>query len=355
MVDNMIDQENQGGEPFLSAAVRALFVEFSLYNPSLDDWIAVEIYWEFTPNMIFPSTIVSRTFDANLVESSSEQGVWASEFLRFFLSFYVLVACLIMRNKVWSLESLKKLLRLKYLQKVVIDSFIFLLIFCNFVMVLVLSNTSTQKLIDSDTYVDMIQKSSIYKAIVIIDSILILLLTFKIIHVFTIIKAVRVIVKTINLAFKQVLTYTIIIFPLLIAYSLIGMGVFGAYMEEFSTLWKSFVSVLGFIVGQCDLNTMMRYDPMWTVIYAISLTIIVIYLIVSSFSAILIDAYEYIIYKEGYPGDDGDHKWTVKDAFLWMLDVLPYAWLEKIGIITKSERRKKRDQDDGIENFEDSD
>lgn len=226
------------------------------------------------------------------------------------------------------------------------------MIFTNFILVIVLSNKSTENLINSSSFVDLIEKSSIFKSIAIIDSILILLLSFKLAHIFTIIKAVRVVVKTINLAFKQVLTYAIIILPMLIAYTLIGMGVYGSYIEEYSTFFKAFISVLGFIVGQCDLNTMMRYDPMWTVIYIISLTIIVIFLIISSFSAILIDAYEYIIYKEGYPGDDGDHKWTVKDAFLWMLNVLPYSWLEKIGIITKSERRKKKDEDDGVENFD---
>lgn len=92
MIDNMKTQnETEEGEDFLSAATRALFLEFNFYNPSIDNWIAVEMYWEFTSNMIFPSTIISRSFDANLRESARERGIWGTEFLRFFLSFYILI------------------------------------------------------------------------------------------------------------------------------------------------------------------------------------------------------------------------------------------------------------------------
>jgi len=136
---------------------------------------------------------------------------------------------------------------------------------------------------------------------------------------------------------------------MLIAYALIGMGVYGSYMEDYSTFQSSFMSVLGFIVGQCDLTTMMRYDPLWTVIYVISITILVIFLVISSFSSILIDSFEYIVYKEGYPGEDLGASWTVKDAFLWILDCLPDSWLEAMSVITKGERRKKEEG----ESFED--
>eukprot|EP00344_Euplotes_crassus_P006370 CAMPEP_0197017588 /NCGR_PEP_ID=MMETSP1380-20130617/79628_1 /TAXON_ID=5936 /ORGANISM="Euplotes crassus, Strain CT5" /LENGTH=136 /DNA_ID=CAMNT_0042444711 /DNA_START=2128 /DNA_END=2538 /DNA_ORIENTATION=- len=120
--------------------------------------------------------------------------------------------------------------------------------------------------------------------------------------------------------------------PMLVAYALIGMGVYGPYVGQFSTFEGSFLAVLGFIVGQCDLNTMMRYDPLWTILYVISLTIIIIYLIISSFSAILIDSFEYIVYKEGYPGEAEEDTWTAKDAFIWMLDILPSKWLAALNL-----------------------
>ena len=172
----------------------------------------------------------------------------------------------------------------------------------------------------------------------------------KILHVLTIVKTVRIIVKTINLAIKQVMLYAFIIFPMIIAYSLIGMGVYGPYIKDFSSFGGSLLAVLGFIVGQCDLNTMMRYDPLWTIIYVISITTIVIFLIISSFSSILIDSFEYIVYKEGYPGEDPAANWTVKNAFLWILDIFPDSWLEKLSIIKKGERRNK-DEDENLEDF----
>jgi len=221
---------------------------------------------------------------------------------------------------------------LKYLFKILADICIVLCIFSNFILIIVLSHGSTEDLINSDEYVDLIEKSSIYKAMNIIDSCNILLLILKILHVLTIIKAVRIIVKTVKLAFQQILIYAFIIMPMLVAYALIGMGVYGPYVGQFSTFEGSFLAVLGFIVGQCDLNTMMRYDPLWTILYVISLTIIIIYLIISSFSAILIDSFEYIVYKEGYPGEAEEDTWTAKDAFIWMLDILPSKWLAALNL-----------------------
>jgi hypothetical protein len=77
---------------------------------------------------------------------------------------------------------------------------------------------------------------------------------------------------------------------------------------------------------------MINVNPMWTVIFVISLTMIIIYLIISSFSAILIDAYDTIIYGQGFPDDETDIKWTVKDALLWMFNLAPNSLLQKIGL-----------------------
>jgi len=89
-IDLMI---NQGGitnnEDYIAASTKALVISFSLYNPSTDAWIAVEMLIEFFGSIISPSYIISRNFDANLIESSQEKGVWSTEYLRLFLSFYV--------------------------------------------------------------------------------------------------------------------------------------------------------------------------------------------------------------------------------------------------------------------------
>ena len=329
-----------GNEKYLSPSTIAVLISFSLYNPSIDSWIAIEMLVEYSSSVISPSYILSRNFDANLRETSGEKSIWALEFLRFFLSFYVLSCCIVIRNKLWKLISWKKFARLKNLIKIIVDICIVSLIFTNFVLVIVLSVDSTNKMVNTTTYIDMVEKSTLYKVITILDAFLIMLLVIKILHILTIIKSIRIIVKTINLVLKQVFIYTFIIFPMLVAYALIGMGVYGPYVEKFSTFSGSFLAVLGFIVGQTDLNTMMRYDPLWTVIYVITLTIIIIYLIISSFAAILIDSFEYIVYKEGYPGEDNETTWTVKDAFLWILDIFPNSWLEKIGVLGKGERRK---------------
>jgi hypothetical protein len=57
------------------------------------------------------------------------------------------------------------------------------------------------------------------------------------------------VVKTISLAFTQIVTYALIIFPVIIAYSLIGHGVYGPFIEDYNTFFGSFKNVMKFIVG----------------------------------------------------------------------------------------------------------
>lgn len=87
--------ENQGSisgnQDYIAASTKAIVINFSLYNPSTDAWIAVEMLIEFFGSIISPSYIISRNFDANLIESTREEGLWATEFLRLFLSLYVSV------------------------------------------------------------------------------------------------------------------------------------------------------------------------------------------------------------------------------------------------------------------------
>lgn len=150
----------------------------------------------------------------------------------------------------WRLKNLKRIIRIKTLTKILLDVGIFCLIFSNLILTNVLSSQSTQDIIDSKEYVDLIEKSLQYKWVFILEAVLVLLIIVKIIHVLTIIKAIRVIVKTIRLAFYQVLTYAFIILPLVVAYALIGLGIYGPFIKDYSTFSDSFESVLGFIVGK---------------------------------------------------------------------------------------------------------
>jgi len=129
-----------------------------------------------------------------------------------------------------------------------------------------------------------------------------------------------------------------IIVPIIVAYSIIGHGVYGPFLKEYSTFYDSFQSVLKFIIGDCKLLEMIDINPLWTFIFVISLSMLIIYLIISSFSAILIDAYDTIIISQGFPDDEDDIKWTVKVAILWMLDIIPNKYLLKINLDKNSKK-----------------
>jgi len=167
-------------EAYFSVNTRGFFINFSLYNPSLDAWVAVEMLVEFSSTIIAPAWIVSREFNPNIYETSKEKGLRATEFFRFFLSFYLIIWSIIIQFKLWKKENLKKLLTYRVAFKVWIDLLFFIVVFSNMIVAVVLSNQSTQEILDSEDYIDLIDKSFLYKMIRILEGFILLLVILKV-------------------------------------------------------------------------------------------------------------------------------------------------------------------------------
>ena len=341
---------------YFNGATRAFFCYFNLYNPSKDIFISTEILIEFgNTGLVSPTHVHSRAYKAYVFETSEEKGVRAAEFFRFFCIFYISYFLIFLKH--YKMKNWRKIIQYKYLEKLVVDILIVCFVFINFILIHVASDKTTDEILNSSEYIDLVHKGVLYDNIFILESILLFLLVLKILNVLTIIKSVRIIVKSISFAFKQVMTYMLIIMPLFIAFTIIGMGIYGAAIDEYSTFTKSFVSVLFFTVGQTDTIELFKFNVMWTVIYVVIVTLVIIYLLISSFIAVYTDAYIRTIMVEGYPEEEdyrrlnktGDasfrsSKWTVRDAIKWMLDLVPNKWLYKIGILTQNDMEKLQEE-----------
>ena len=314
----MID--NLSSKSFLDVPTRSLHVLFNLYSPSEDLWVAVEIFIEFTSLYISPNAINVYVFDNWLFEDSQEKGVRAVGFLRFFLSFYI--AVFLIAIKIYKLKNLKKIFSFKQLSKIFVDATIVILMFVNLILENAFFNCSTEKEINKSSFIDIIGNAIIFYNIMIFDAILLLLITIKVISVFTFANSVRIIMKVITKSIINILAYVLILFPILTALSIISYGIYGPHSNNFITFNESYISTLFLLIGQWDIATLLNINPIWTTVYCWLTIFIAIFLVYGSFLSVIFDAYAKTINWTGYP-DEQNEKWTAIESIYWILDFIP--------------------------------
>ena len=242
MVDNL------KSSTFIDTPTRAIFIEFNIYSPSSDLWTTSEIIIEFTSLYISPSYITIIGFDASLYETSSEKGLRAVGFLRFFLSLYIVV--FLIGYKIYKIRNWRLLISFKYFEKFLVDTLIILMIFVNLILENANFSESTESLVTSTSFVDLMNKASIFNNVMILDTLLLFMLTVKIISVFTILKSVRMIMKALAISLKQVISYILVLMPLIVSFTIIGIGIYGPYSDYYRTFEEAYISVLFLFVGQ---------------------------------------------------------------------------------------------------------
>ena len=291
-----------------------------MYSPSEDLWVAVEIFIEFTSLYISPNAINVYVFDNWLFEDSQEKGVRAVGFLRFFLSFYI--AVFLIGIKFYRLKNFEKIFSFKQLKRIFIDATIVILMFVNLILENAFFSCSTEKEINKSSFIDIIGNAIIFNNIMIFDAILLLLVTIKVISVFTFVNSVRIIMKVIAKSIINILAYALILFPILTALSIISYGIYGPYSDFFITLNESYISTLFLLIGQWDIAALLNINPFWTMVYCWLTIFIAIFLVYGSFLSVIFDAYAKTINRTGYP-DEQSEKWTAIESIYWILDFIP--------------------------------
>lgn len=199
---------------FYDSSMRSLFITFTIFNPSTSDWVACEYLYEFsTMGLVIPSHGIVRPFKPNIFETGSEKGLRAADFLRFFLSIYILAVLFVKR--IFQMKSLSKLFTIKMVVQLASDLLVVALVITIFSLAIVLSDESTQKVLDSKEYVDFVQKGYWFSVIFILESYLFLVILLKIVFITSVFKTMKIISMSFGIAMKQLLAYALIMFPIL--------------------------------------------------------------------------------------------------------------------------------------------
>ena len=336
-------------------------------NPSTGIWVAVEYLYEISVlGLVNPTRATVRPFKPNLLETGREIGLYVAEFMRLFLLIYIIGACIIV--KIVQLQSLSKIFSINMLLQLGSDLALVIISIIIFAFVQVLSDKSTQELLDTDytvEYIYYVTKGNIYSQIFILEALLFVLTMLKLIYVLSIVRTIRIISLSFELAMRHLISYGIVFMPILICFAVIGMGIWGPFSSQYRNFAQAFISVLFFTLGQTDMFTLMTVYEAWSIIYMAIFFLVLIYMIISIFVAIYADNYRLTILAEGYPdesvsykGDKWDKarlKLRYKRTMVWVLGWLPTNWLKKLGLKGNFEDNDDQENSDEGEGDNDSD
>lgn len=224
--------------------------------------------------------------------------------------------------------------------------------FCNVMIVLVSyitiyysSQQTSISMVEKDLftlqyYVDLSQQASYYYNYMFFESVVIAFLLLRCLTVFSINKRFNILIKTIENSLTDVCNYSIILFPILLGFALLGQSIYGDSMVDFSDFGRSFISILLLTIGQVNWTAMNQTAPQITLPFLLIFYMIIVFFLLSLFLGIYIDNYRTVVLDIGFLYEK-EPSWAPKDYIKWMLHWMPKKCLKHLNLINLDENIKK--------------
>ncbi|KAL4445678.1 hypothetical protein ABPG74_006229 [Tetrahymena malaccensis] len=362
--------------------LKVIIVTFTLYNPTLDIWINVNLIIEKDRyGSIIPYTPQIYFFKPNIYKGSEGSTMLALDIIRL-VSTVILVLFVIYQIYETQLSYIFSLLG--FLNIVVIAFSVtslalsFLSYSCGFdenhffqlhdKMVkeydsLDLKNITLDNWIafQNKYFVDLTYVGYLYSTLQSIQSILITILLFRFIFVFSFSIYLKTIVDTIKNAGGDLLKYFIIFLPLLISFALIFYQIWGAYIKGYNNLTSSLCSVILMTIGYMNTDQINQINTVWSIIFVVLFYLMIIFLFYSFILGIMVESQHSVIMQRGYPSMQ---KSTISGViiiqwlFQWVPQVIKDHFSKFISIINdgvdssgkKSEMEQSFDENQNLKN-----
>lgn len=287
-----------------------MIINFTLFSPSKSVWMAFEYMYETSViGLALPARAIAKPFIPNIFETSREKGLRTAEFLRFFLVFYIFAIIIVKR--IVQLKSLSKIFKIEMLIHLGSDMFIVCITITIFALCIQLSSSSTQDLLDSEQYVDYVQKAYLFHLIFILEGYLFLVLLIKLIYIVSVSRAMKIAILSFGLAIKQLLAYALLIFPIICCIAVICMQIWGSYDKDYRTFMEALKSMFYLMLGQGEA-----------------------YIVMGIFIAIYSYSFGLTILSEGYPEPSERFRaWKVRPIIRWLVGWMPNNLLKKLKLL----------------------
>lgn len=207
-----------------------------------------------------------------------------------------------------------------------------------------------EELYNDGVFFDYFALADITALSVTMNSIAIFFILIRVTWILRINKRANNLMLTIEMASKNVISYMILLIPIFIGFTLVSMNILGPYYMPYRNIFISLMSNLMFTVGSGDIVAMFRVNREWASTIFILFWFVIVFLVLSVFLGIIMDAYRMVRMKHGYTDELG--QWDMQNYFDWALAWLPWnarSKLKEFVFRKKTDTKTKKTDDDNKE------
>lgn len=328
-------------EGWLDESTRGIFINALMYQPTYDLWMFIEIIVEQSvEGKIYPNKLMPIVLQPNIFKR--HPGVYTADIFRLMFSVWILY--LYIKNIISTVNG-KKNIAYAYSFLGVIDLLLVAIIIFTFALTFSL-NEDEESIYKDQKYFDMTHLTKIYRNYHVFNVMVLILVIIRIVMFGTINKRIYILLKTIEYAAKNMISFMIILITILSGFSIISMTIWGIHDFMFSKFSYALLSILLLNLGQGISNELMEIDFYNTVIFYMIFYFSVLFFLIATFMGIYMDAYKMVRFTQGY--EDDEAKWSRSMFTMWVADWIPNIIKQKL--FPKDEKKKKRQDHQEVSN-----
>ena len=311
-----LEEETYNGKLFTNTLNRGLTFYFTLFFPSIEEFVAVNINFQNTGlGYLESGEIKINSFNPDYYLKFSYMKV-----------IDILRMCMIIFLLIHSLYKLYKFLRNRQNTKFSYSILYYILLSC-LVAYILHEKQEYQRYSSQDffktkdlnkTIINSTVSTNVYSQIIYIDSIILFIFSFKIISFFKINESFNMITANIMFSLRRIMFIALVLLLYIIILAMIFNLLFSGVSQEYIYFSKSFSKVLFMLCGQLNFNKLAIYWPGWVFVLALILFIVIIFFSASIIIAILIE-HNRIVIVENYQRICIEKSWLIKDYLKWIL------------------------------------
>ncbi|CAD8153706.1 unnamed protein product [Paramecium octaurelia] len=313
-------------EQFLDAATAVIFINFVIYNPSINLWIQVNFLLERNAqNKLTPYRTELIGFIPNLYYGEDGQRLFQIDIAK------LIMACILLSFVAY------RFYRIKQNTGKLGPAFLYITMEIGFfncgvgILTIIsvamslqqsLQGQDPQELVNQAEFVHLELEADLYKKAELFLTISIMFLFLRLSYVLKLNDRVAIIFLTYSKSFKELLPFLAIEFPLFLGFVMVFQIIYGNVFPQYSSFTLAIASQLTMIQGQLNITQFVNYSPIISMIVILFYYFFMLFFIISLFQAILIECFRIVIMKNGYP-QDKDQGLSIGDLFSWM-----FSWTQ---------------------------
>eukprot|EP00746_Dinoflagellata_sp_MGD_P090950 gnl/MRDRNA2_/MRDRNA2_35967_c0_seq1.p1 gnl/MRDRNA2_/MRDRNA2_35967_c0~~gnl/MRDRNA2_/MRDRNA2_35967_c0_seq1.p1 ORF type:complete len:977 (+),score=158.88 gnl/MRDRNA2_/MRDRNA2_35967_c0_seq1:101-3031(+) len=318
---------------WFSIRTRLVVVSFSLYNFQYDKWCAVDMLFELPPSGIVRTTYMIRPFKPTLEETKDEMNEVYIDYIRCLIGFFI--AVFIRADEIKHKEKNHKggyqyITSLNGISDVII---IVTVIIITIIRKVAFATQTTPEWVNqlntnSGGFISLSTEAYVHEQVQVIEGILFLANMARILSFLRLNHKVFMLWHTIGEALKMFVYFCMLFFPIFVGFCILAHSIWAPYTEGFDTVSETMLSLLEFMKGNLEYESMSHNDQVWSAVFFLLFFLIISFCLLNIFTAILIDSYYVVALTAGF--DPKEFQWKTSKWLSWACPSLFFNFIMEL-------------------------